>query len=154
MQAFVRLLLILALTLGNGACAILNLGGVQTPSVTLTNLTPGKISLLAQEFQLEILVQNPNPFSLPVQGMSYTLQLNGQKFAHGVSNKVTEIPAFSQQFFNISVTTGLSQLFQQLQNAFSGKESNTFSYQLAGKLHLSNLTTPLNFSTRDSIQIK
>jgi LEA14-like dessication related protein len=146
------LLLLLILTSSSG-CAILNLGGIQPPSVTLLNLVPGRMNLFAQEFQLEILIQNPNAVVLPLQGMSYTLQINNQKFASGVSNTVNNIPAFSQQAVTISVTTGLGQIFQQLHNALNNKQNQSFSYQLTGKLHLSNLNT-LNFTTHDTLQFQ
>ena len=54
-------------------------------SVTLSDIQPGEMGLLEQEYLIKIRVQNPNNVEIPVSGLSYRIELNGKYFAKGVS---------------------------------------------------------------------
>ena len=61
-------------------------------AVTLSDVTPGQMGLLEQEFALKMRVQNPNNFEIPVAGVSFDVDLNGKPFARGVSRQSTSGP--------------------------------------------------------------
>ena len=145
-------LLFALLTLGLSACAGLNIGGVQPPLVSLTDLKLQNAGLFAQEYQLQLQVQNPNPFPLPVRGLDYSLKLNGQNFARGVSNMAASIPAFGSQRMDLSVSSNVARIVQQI-NTFSKGGNNRFSYTLSGNFYLSDNPVGLAFEYSDQIDL-
>ncbi|EAR21803.1 LEA type 2 family protein, partial [Nitrococcus mobilis] len=66
------------------------------PRVTLAGIRILDLNLFEQRYQLALRVQNPNRFDLPIERMSYTLEVNGSEFAHGVNNQKNTIPALGE----------------------------------------------------------
>jgi hypothetical protein len=67
--------------------------GAQSPTVTLTDIRPLEFGLLEQRYLIRLRIQNPNAFDLPINGLSYQLEINDQPFARGVSNRLLNVPS-------------------------------------------------------------
>ena len=77
------LFLVLALLAG---CA--GLGINERPVVTLTNLRMLESEGLSMRFAIDLTITNPGPVSIPVNGLSWNLELEGSRILTGVSNEV------------------------------------------------------------------
>jgi len=119
----------------------------QQAHVTLTNLAMGQMSLLAQEYLVELEIQNPTPEPLSINGIQYTLKLNGRDFANGVGKPGVEIPPFSSK----RVTVPMSSSVMRIVDQFNQFKNTSFTYELTGSLYLQNSSTPLSFNVREAL---
>ncbi|WP_230369284.1 LEA type 2 family protein [Paludibacterium denitrificans] len=66
------------------SCASFSL---QKPQIHIADIQPVKTTLLEQSFDLTLRVQNPNNRELTAKGISFDLNVAGEKLATGVSNQ-------------------------------------------------------------------
>ncbi len=140
-----RLLLALTLLslLALGGCAGL-LQRPAAPRISLVGVELLSADLFEQRFRLRLRVQNPNAFALPITGLDYTVALNGERFASGVSNKPVTIPAYGEAVVQTEVSSSLGSLLRQLQQLGRGA-SPGMHYQIKGSLSLENYAFTLPF---------
>jgi LEA14-like dessication related protein len=87
--------------------------GAMVPKLEAPKLEVVAVELLdaqftQQRFNVTMRVQNPNSRELPVRGLQYTLQLAGEPFGTGRSNKAFTVPALGDAEFDMTVTTNLA----------------------------------------------
>lgn len=123
-------------------CLLLLLSGcatwqqqLQQPTINLVGLDIRELGLLRQRYVLTLNVQNPNSIALPVRGMSYGVQLAGEKFATGVSPKAFTVPSYGETDIEVELTTNLISALRQVQDLLSGKRE-VVDYQLSGQLEV------------------
>jgi LEA14-like dessication related protein len=116
----------------------------EPPRVTLTSIQPMDMTLLEQRYSLQLRIMNPNDVALPVEGLSYALEINGREFAYGVSNAEVSIPPFSEALLDVEVVSNLLNVMQQVQE-LQGEQHDSLSYRLSGKLSLANSPARLPF---------
>ena len=100
--------------------------------------------MLEQRFALQLRIMNPNDVAIPVEGLSYAIEINDREFAYGVSRQSVEIPAFGEALLDVEVASNLLNVMQQLQ-ALYGETRNSMAYRLAGKIRLANSPASLPF---------
>ncbi|MEN8803655.1 MAG: LEA type 2 family protein, partial [Thiogranum sp.] len=83
------------LVMGLASCTALT-SKPESPRVTLVGLKLISAELLEQRYQVNLRVMNPNAFELPVRGIDFRLDINGQAFADGVSNQAVDVPAYGE----------------------------------------------------------
>lgn len=137
---------ILALLLAG--CATLA-GVTEKPRVSLKSLAPLEIGLLEQRFLLQLRVENPNRVEIPIEGLSFTVELNGQPFAEGLSDKAVTLPALGEGLVEVKASTRLSRLLKRFQEMAEQGRSR-LDYRIVGKLHSPTLGT-VPFDSRGQI---
>lgn len=125
------LCLVLTLFLAS-ACANLR-QSVETPEISLTGLKLVEAGLSKQRYDLMLHVRNPNSIPLPVRGLSYRVQLAGERFASGETVQAFTVPANGETDFELSVTTDLLRTLSSLQRMLAEGEK-TLKYELGGQL--------------------
>jgi LEA14-like dessication related protein len=79
-------------------------------------------------------VQNPNDRTLPVKGLTYAIEVDGQPFASGESGASFVVPARGEAEFDMNVTANMAgALFKLLGHTDSG----ALEYRISGKVSLS-----------------
>lgn len=128
-----RAIFVVLCVVGMSACA--NLGGsYDPPKVKVTSLELLPSQGLSQRFLIGLQMTNPNSGPMPIRGFSYTLALNGYDLLDGVSNKMTTIPAYSEQAVTVEASTDLIAAMRFL-NDFLGKaQQDTLAYALTANL--------------------
>lgn len=107
---------------------------MKSPEVSLAGVTIEEFGLLEQRLGLELRVMNPNDADLPIDGVSFAVDVNGQKFAKGVSNKAVTVPRFGEAIVDVSAVTTLGTLLRQLgELAKDGRD--TVRYRVHGQLY-------------------
>jgi len=134
---------ILLATVLLGACATLS-PYKDSPRVSLVSIQPQEIGMLEQRFALQLRILNPNDVAIPVEGLSYAIEINDREFAYGVSRQSVEIPAFGEALLDVEVASNLLNVMQQLQ-ALHSETRNSMAYRLTGKISLANSPASLPF---------
>ncbi|SFM42966.1 LEA type 2 family protein [Nitrosomonas communis] len=124
-----RIVLILFLDMVALLVACTQLGTIkQKPEITLANIELVELGLLEQRFNLQLRIQNPNDVALRINGMTVDLELNGTKFAKGLSDKTVTVPRMSEAVMEVKATSSLGMLWQQL-SQLEKSSSDKIDYQ-------------------------
>ena len=124
----------------------------ERPEVSLTNITLIESTLLEQRYRVQVRVQNPNNFDLPIDGLQMRLELNNQPFVTAVSAAPVNVPRFGTALVEIEAVSTLAGLLQQLKGVTATK-AEVVSYKLSGKAHLSGSAMALPFSQEGDINL-
>lgn len=136
MNKFATLLLACVL-LALGACAGLT-RLQEKPQVSLAGLDLAELGLFEQRFVLQLRVQNPNEVELPIRGLSFDVELHGQPFAKGLSDKAVRVPAFGEALLEVKATSNLASVLRQLRELQkSGREQT--DYRIFGTIAVEGL---------------
>lgn len=130
-----------------GGCAGL-FSRPEPPQISLASIRPVDMGLFEQRYRLRLRVQNPNPFALRIKGMDYSLYLNDQQFAQGVSPESATVPAYGEQVVEVDVISNLARLFDQFSEL--GRQ-RSLSYRLVGGIRLANVTARIPFEYQGEI---
>ena len=125
----------------------------EAPTVTLAGLKIVSADFFEQRFALDLRLQNPNDFTLPIRGMSYDLVLNGNSFASGVSADKVDVPALGETVVRVESVTNLFSLYRQLQQLGESSEKGV-EYQLKGNISLVNRALKLPFNKQGEISLQ
>jgi len=124
----------------------------ERPEVTVASITLVEPGLLEQRYRVQLRVQNPNNFDLPIDGVQMRLELNSQPFVTAVSAVPVTVPRFGSALVDIDAVSTLARLLHQLKEITSGK-TETVRYKLAGKVHLSQPSIELPFTQEGEISL-
>jgi LEA14-like dessication related protein len=111
---------------------------IETPRISVVNLYLVEATVFVQNYRIQLRIQNPNTFEIPVEGLQYTLELNDQHFASGLSNHSLVIPALDSAVIEVETISTLLSFFRQFSNLQQGK-LGAITYRLQGKIHLTGL---------------
>lgn len=126
---------------------------IQPPSVSISQLRLVDARLLEQRYRLQLRIQNPNAYSLPISGLQYRLYLNGLEFARGVSSDSVTIPAYEERTLDVDMISTIGTVLDQLRQ-WSYTEGDELRYRLAGEVKLSTRLAPVGFEYHGVIPLK
>jgi LEA14-like dessication related protein len=106
----------------------------KAPQLTVVSAQVQKGDLWTQHVKLRVRVQNPNTRTLPVKGLEYTLDLDGQPFAEGSSATSFVVPAGGEAEFDTTVKVNVASALVRL---LSRDRDQLVEYHLKGKVSLS-----------------
>jgi LEA14-like dessication related protein len=136
-----RRLLILLLALGLSGCSLF-VPRLERPTLSVVGVQLLKSDLWHQELKVRMRVQNPNDRALPVEGIIYQLEVEGQELAHGMSGDSFVVPARGEAEFDMSVSASMANMIFKLLN----HSTNQVQYRIYGKISLSaGLLRSINF---------
>lgn len=121
-------------TLLVSACALAP--RLEAPQLTIVGVQVVGSDLLAQRLKLRVHVDNPNNVTLPIAGIEYTLEVEGEPFATGESAASFVVPALGSAEFDMNVTTNVAGTLIRLLSR--GTDAQNVSYRLSGKVSLSS----------------
>jgi LEA14-like dessication related protein len=125
------------------ACATLS-PYKESPRVSLVSIQPKEMGVLEQRFGLQLRILNLNDTAIPVEGLSYSVEINNREFAYGASRQAIDIPAFGEALLDVEVISSLLNVVQQLQ-ALNTETRSSLNYRLSGKISLANSPASLPF---------
>ena len=149
-----RLLALLAAITGLGACETLPENLIEKPVVALRDVQVVGLGFNAQTFLLSFDISNPNPFPLPVNHVSYGVQLDGQRFAAGRTPGEINVPADGTAQFAISVELDLLNTAPALLSIVREGVRREVPYVLEGELAIDiPLTPPVRYRSVGAIRL-
>ena len=107
---------------------------LEPPRLSVVNVEFQKGALWQQRLRVRMHVDNPNDRELPIKGITYTLDVNGQEFAHGESAASFVVPALGQAEFDMNMTANMAGTLLSL---LSHGSDASVEYHLAGRIALS-----------------
>jgi LEA14-like dessication related protein len=110
---------------------------LETPKLSVVGVEIQKSTLWEQQLKVRMHVQNPNDRALPIKGLTYRLEVNGQEFAHGQSAASFVVPALGEAEFDTNVTANLAGTLITLLGHGSDGLGQSVVYHLSGKVSLS-----------------
>jgi LEA14-like dessication related protein len=123
----------------------------QTPTLAVVGIQMGHSDLLQQHLQVRMSVHNPNDRELPVQGLSYSLEVNGEECAHGESGASFVVPARGDAEFDMNVTANAAAALLRM---FAHGNAAPVQYRIRGKVELSSgLLRSVPFDQQGEIQL-
>jgi LEA14-like dessication related protein len=126
-------LLLAVLAGGLGGCSLF--AHWQTPTLSVVNIQLGHSDLWQQHLQVRMSVHNPNDRELPVDGLSYVLEVNGEECAHGESGASFIVPARGDAEFDMNVTANAAAALLRM---FARGNAAPLQYRIHGKVQLSS----------------
>jgi LEA14-like dessication related protein len=111
----------------------------ESPEVLLVDITPLDTTMFEQRMRVDLRVRNPNDFDLEVTGLDFTLYLNEQRLARGLTNKAATIPRLGDAILSVETTTSTLDVIRQLLNL---SQRQDVTYQVEGILHTQGARLP------------
>ena len=128
---------------------------LQTPQLSIVNVELGESTLWQQRLKVRMHVQNPNDRALPIKGLSYELEVNGQDFANGVSAASFTVPAMGEADFDMNITANVASSLIKLLGKGSDPLADKLDYRLKGKISLaSGLLRSIPFEERGTFNLR
>jgi LEA14-like dessication related protein len=94
--------------------------------------------LQGQELELRMLVklriQNPNDQPVNFNGVSVQMDVQGKRFATGVSDASGSIPRYGETIVSVPVSVSTFQIVRQAIGIMTSEKQGKLSYELSGKL--------------------
>ncbi|MDB6107558.1 MAG: hypothetical protein JWO52_7557 [Gammaproteobacteria bacterium] len=119
--------------LGLSACSLF-MPKLEKPTLSVVSVQMLKSDLWHQELKLRMRVQNPNDRVLPVEGLVYELDVDGQALAHGMAGDSFVVPARGEAEFDMSVSANMASVLMKVLS----QGGNPVDYRLKGKIALSS----------------
>jgi LEA14-like dessication related protein len=129
----VRATLLLAVAAGLAGCVLF--AHWQTPELSVVSIRLGHSDLWQQHLQVRMSVHNPNDRELPVEGLTYSLEVNGEECAHGESGASFVVPAGGDAEFDMNVTANAAAALLRM---FAHGNAAPVQYRIHGRVQLSS----------------
>lgn len=124
---------LLAAVLLLSACSVAE---PEPPQVRVADLRLLDSTVFEQRFEINLTIGNPNDFALPLDGLTFDLEVNGETFARGFSNQRVTIPRLGEGRVSVAASTTLIEVMRQMQ-LFAAYGDLT--YRLSGVAYLDSL---------------
>ena len=128
-----KALTICVAVLGLSGCSLF-VPKLEAPHLSVVSVEFQKGALWQQKLRVRMHVDNPNDRVLPIKGITYTLDVNGQELAHGESAAAFIVPALGEAEFDMNMTANMAGTIISLLS--HGTDSNV-EYHLTGRISLS-----------------
>ncbi len=132
---FLHALMGLAALFALAACA--QIGEMRSPQVHVVDIRLLQGGLLEQRFRVDLRIGNPNDFDLPLDGLTFELDLNGRHFAEGFTNQTVTVPRLGEARISVDASTTLIDMIEQ---ALILGERSELSYRIEGVVYLRGLS--------------
>jgi LEA14-like dessication related protein len=113
-------------------CTSLN-SDFETPTVTINSFRSVPADSGAPTFEIGLRVVNPNRDALELQGIAYTISLEGRELITGVGKDLPVIPGYSEGNFTVTASASLYQGLRLLTDLMSTPKEK-LSYEVSTKL--------------------
>lgn len=116
----------------SGGCA--NLQRREPIDVIMVGVEPLQGEGLELRMLVKLRIQNPNDLPLDFNGVSVTMNVQGKRFATGVSDAGGSVPRFGEAIVNVPVSVSVLRIARQAVGVMTRDFSGTLSYEMHGKL--------------------
>jgi LEA14-like dessication related protein len=97
-------------------------------------------------------VQNPNDTAIDYDGVAVQLDLQGKRFASGVSDASGSVPRYGESVLSVPLTIPAFQVARQILRMANTPTTGKFSYAMKGKLNAPTFGAT-RFSSRGELDL-
>jgi len=144
------LLVVLFLLLGG--CAALH-PNFEPPKVSLTTFRLLPSEGMAPRFEIGLHVVNPNLTPLPLQGLSYSVKIEGRQILSGVTSELPIIAGYAEGDVVLQATADLFNGLRLLSELMA-EPRDTFSYELEAKLDIGRMLPNIRIKETGEIPLQ
>lgn len=127
------LLALLALgALLSGGCA--SLQGREPIEVIVAGVEPLRGEGLELRMLVKLRIQNPNDVPLDYNGVSVQMDVQGRRFATGVSDAAGSVPRFGEAIVKVPVSISVLRIARQAVGIMTDEYRGKLAYEMTGKL--------------------
>jgi len=151
MTGFARIVVCLAVFASVCGCATLE-PGFETPTVGVSSFRVLPSEGVAPRFEIGLHIVNPNRSALKLEGILYSVTLEGHKVLTGASSDLPVIGAYGEGDVTLTATADLLRsinLFASLMK----QPQDTFSYELDAKLDIGSLRPRIHIQEKGEISL-
>jgi LEA14-like dessication related protein len=130
-------------------CSVLQL---EPPRLQVIDVSLLSADVLKQQLRVRMRVHNPNNMELPVSGITYEVQVAGETFANGESQRDIRVPALGATEFDVDVTANAA---AALLRVLGNRDRGDPAYRVLGNVHLAKgLIRTIPFEHTGSIRLR
>ena len=124
----------------------------ETPAVNVSAIRPLPSDSLAPRFEIVLHIVNPNRSPLKLQGIAYTLSLDGHTLLTGVANDLPAIDGYGEGEVTLVAATSLLSSIRFLTDLMhNGNES--IAFELKAKLDPGGMQPSIHVSEKGQINL-
>ena len=146
----IRTSLLVLLYAALAACA--SLPGRDPPEVSVAGIEPLQGQGLELRMLVKLRVQNPNDTAIDYDGIAVQLNLQGRRFASGVSDATGSVPRYGESVISVPLTIPAFQVARQIVGMANNPSTRKFRYDMKGKLHAPNFGST-RFSSQGELEL-
>lgn len=135
----------------SGACATLN-PDYEEPTVTLYSFRALPSEGMAPSFEIGLRILNPNAQALDLQGIVYTISLNGYELVKGVGKDFPVIEGYSESDVKLTASANLLAGMRLVHNLMQSNDGS-FDYEFKAKLDLGGLYPSIKIRETGNIDL-
>lgn len=124
----------------------------EAPTVTVSAIRALPSESLSPRFEIGLHIINPNRSALTLQGIAYSLKLDGHKILTGVANQLPTIDGYGEGDVTLVASTSLLssiRFFAGLVN----EQRDTVSYSLEAKLDVGSFRPAIHVGEKGKISL-
>ncbi len=110
------------------------LAGREPVEVIVAGVEPIEGQGMEARMLVKLRVQNPNDQALSFNGVFVRLDVEGNRFATGVSDQAGTVPRYGETVIGIPMSVSMFDLARQAMGALGGRSRDKLAYELSGKL--------------------
>ncbi len=114
------------------ACATTS-SDFEQPSVSVTSFTPKSTTGITPQFEIILHITNPNREPLALEGLSYSISLDGNKVMSGVANDLPTIEPYGETDIKLNASADLLGGFQLITGLMNENKEH-IEYEFNAKL--------------------
>lgn len=107
---------------------------LKEPSVALTGIQMLDGTVFEQRLAIKLRIGNPNNVDLALDGLTFTLEVNGEQLAEGYSRDAVVVPRLGHATVRVVATITLLDMVRQ---ALALGEARQLTYRMSGEVYLS-----------------
>jgi LEA14-like dessication related protein len=111
-----------------------SLQGRQPLDVIVAGVEPLKGEGLELRMLLKLRVQNPNDAPVDFNGVSLQMDVQGKRFATGVSDTTGSVPRFGETIVDVPVSISVFRLARQAVGVMTDEYRGKLAYEMSGRL--------------------
>lgn len=134
-----------------GGCASLPTG-FETPAVSVSSFRALPGEGVSPRFRIALRIVNPNRTALRLQGVAYSVSLEGHKVLTGVANDLPVIDAYGEAEVVVIAAADLLSSVRLIADLM-GQQRSTFNYQFAAKLDMGALLPPIRVLDQGQVSL-
>ncbi|OQY19888.1 MAG: hypothetical protein B6I36_02790 [Desulfobacteraceae bacterium 4572_35.1] len=147
---YLTFLLLLPIVTG---CSMLNMLGDSPSSVTVTSFKVIASSNLAPNFKIDLHVFNPNSSALKLDGLYYSIEIDGHTIVEGVSNDMPTIGAYDAGDIELTATANVFNSLRLISD-LTRNAKEYCSYKLTVKLSLGMLRPSIRVAKEGTLSLR
>ena len=125
----------------------------ERPDIQVVGVERQSVQLLQQHFLVHLRVTNPNSRSIPIEGVSYVVSIDGDEVARGETTQAVTVPARGAADVDLPLTTtlqtGVAKILGMLAQGTDG-----FEYRVVGTAHTGvTFFRTIPFDQRGSVRL-